>query len=221
MATHWSVDGKRRTSPPSCHTPSSPRWPGSLPWFMWMSWTPLPGSKWKILSGLPALRPPALAERVDDRIGLARGPVDIVRQPVAQVVVVPRQARRQEAHVQPVEQIAADEVEAAAVRLLGQGGEALGQRRQLLRQRMPEIFDHEEQQLRRAELGHDVDGQPVVRPGRGHVHLVVRAVHVVFAPGRQDPTAQYAVMLQAHDHLPCRRSGVAGRGSTRLDPTIR
>ena len=24
MATHWSVAGNRRSSPPSCHTPSSP-----------------------------------------------------------------------------------------------------------------------------------------------------------------------------------------------------
>ena len=48
------------------------------------------------------------------------------------------------------------------------------------------IFDHEDGSS--DGLSWDITLTPsrVVRPGRGHVHLVVRAVHVVFAPGRQD-----------------------------------
>ena len=57
MATHRSAVGKWNSSPPSCQTPSSLRNRSLFPWFMWMSCTPFPGRKPKILSGVLASGP--------------------------------------------------------------------------------------------------------------------------------------------------------------------
>ena len=57
MPTQRDSAGKWISRAPSCQTPSSVWNRGTLPWFMWMSCTPLPGRKPNVVSAVWASGP--------------------------------------------------------------------------------------------------------------------------------------------------------------------
>ena len=127
----------------------------------------------------PRLRAPARAESEDLGGCLACGAIDIVGQSVAQVVVVARQARREQAHVESVEEVPADEIERGRFRLPRQQRVSLRQGGQSWRKGVAEVLDDDKQQLGRAQLRLDIDGNAVVYAGSGNLDLEVRSVVVV------------------------------------------
>ena len=129
---------------------------------------------------------------------LAAGAIDEMRQPVAEIVVRSRQVRRQGPHVQTVEEIAANEVEREAARLLGNGREALSERHQAVCHDMMKVFGDEKQQLRRARLRLDIDGDAIVRITGPDADLEMRRGRFVLASSVNDAAHQYAIMSERH-----------------------
>jgi hypothetical protein len=91
---------------------------------------------------------PSLAERIDARVVFLDGALDEVLELIAEVVVRPRKAVRQQFHVEPVEEVRADEVEGLAARGVGKYLEPVGQRGKGSVHRMGEVVVNEEQQFR-------------------------------------------------------------------------
>ena len=189
--TQRDAAGRWRTSPPSCHTPSSPWNEPLLPWFMWMSCTPLPGRKPNTLSCDVGLGSPALPERVQagaarrrwrarcsgpaDRRGRCRGP------------------RRREA-------AAASAPDRRGSRGCSRGsdrrapGRAVPARSRApsrsARDRVRKVVVDQVEQLRRRLLGQHVHRDAVVGAVVvDHVHLVVGAVAGALAPAGESSPA--------------------------------
>ncbi len=147
-----------------------------------------------------ALRSPPLAEHVQDRLRVTHRPLHVVVEQVGEVVVGAGGIRGQRPHRRRVEDVAPDVVEVGPAGPGRQRRPSGGRSRQLVDDRMPEVLDHEVQQLGRRFLGLHVDRSAV--PGTALVRqldLEVRTVVVVLAapidhPGRQDP-----VRTQRHE----------------------
>jgi hypothetical protein len=166
---------------------------------------------------LQGFRPPALPERVERGRLVGQRSLHVVVDLLVQVVVLTGGVHRQRAHLSPVEEVAPDVVESAALWRPRQGVEARLERAEVVQDRVHEAIGHQEGDLRRSRLGPDVDGDSVVEVVVDEVDLVVR-----IAGGRQPavdrPPDQHAIVLERHPMLPLSHPRVgamllrAGRG---------
>lgn len=104
-------------------------------------------SEAKYFVGDTLLRAPSFAKRIDQCIRLLDRAGNIVLYLVAQIVIWTRQIGREEPHIQPIEEIAANKIERWPTGLTLQQGESDGQPLQRCRNRVLEIVVDQKQQF--------------------------------------------------------------------------
>ena len=175
------------------------------------------GAEAEHLVGL-RLRPPALPERIQRRARLRDRAGDGAVEQVGEVVVRARRVGRERPHLRRVEEVGADEVQAAPP---GCGASAVPSRRQPAerrRHRVPQVRVEQVQQLRRGLLGADVDRDPVVPAvGVDGVDLEVRRVRRPLAAPLDGSRDQHSVSVQWHGRTV---RACAGIGDTAPAPRI-
>jgi len=145
----------------------------------------------------PVFRSPPLAEGVQQRILFRDRRLHDAIELVVQIVIGAGQVHRQRPHAGPVEQIAADEVEAAVGRLVAKPVEPCGASAQRRGEGMAEVVVHEVLDLGRGELRLHVHRDAVFGGVVYDVHLIVG----VGAPARhavQRPADEQSVLGNRH-----------------------
>src|SRR5215831_15461282 len=98
-----------------------------------------------VLRGL--LGSPPLSERIYDSVRFLYRAIDKVFDLIAQVVFRSRNVRRKDAHLEPVEKIAANEVECLFARLALEQSESIRKSREAVANRVLEAVIHNKEQF--------------------------------------------------------------------------